>query len=705
MMPCIMDEQWITHTLAARRSNPDTPEDPAALDHEQLLSREWLLTNGTGAYSMGTALGCNTRRYHGLLIAVTHPPVGRVVALNQTVEQLVLHKPGAAADGSDDATQTIGFSSALFPGAPGSQGPVHAPQGHERITKFEKGTAARWAYTWGGVTVKKTLVLHDHAQAITLRYQVEGLSEQHGEASLSIAPLLTLRDFHGLLHRGDTPAFDLSVDASDTCLTIERGPLAVTLSCEAGKFTVEPDWWFNALYPRDTYRGQEDREDYFTPGRYVVPLGAGKTNEFMLTVALGEESAEPVAGVPCVERVSASESHLPGDGRQARALAIAANDFVVQRTIRGEKLSTIMAGYPWFADWGRDTFIALPGLLLTTGRHDEARDVLKAFAGAIRHGLVPNRFDDYDDSVAHYNTVDASLWYVQAGLEFIKAVGDRPGWLLKAMNDIVEAYAAGTEAQGHDGRPVPIAMDADGLISAGDDHSQLTWMDAACGNAVFTPRPGKCVEINALWYNALMGLAELLEDSDPPAAKRHTKLAAKVKCSFIKMFWSDEWNRLIDHVRPTGEIDGSLRPNMVFACSIPYSPLPATKCKAVLASIHDALLTPVGLRTLPADDVNYHPHYAGPQFDRDKSYHQGTVWPWLTGPYAEGVLRAGKFSKKAKAEAAAVLQPLLDRLMNEGLGQLHEIHDAEPPHHPRGCPAQAWSIAELIRVLALTQSP
>ncbi|MEM7626611.1 MAG: amylo-alpha-1,6-glucosidase [Planctomycetota bacterium] len=694
-----MDEHWTTHVLAARRAGPDSP---GALDRGALLEREWLLTNGTGAYSMGTALGCNTRRYHGLFIAATHPPVGRVVALNQTIDQLVLQKPGTGGDDVDGPTQTVELSSALFPT---DAGLTHAPRGHEHLTGFAKGLAARWAYVWGGVTVSRALVLHDREQAVTLRYTVEGLNEKHGEASLSIAPLLTLRDFHGLLRRDAPPSFDLAVEADDTRLTVERGPVAVTLSCPAGRFEVECDWWFDAAYPRETYRGQGDREDYFTPGRFMVPLDTA-ANEFTLTVALGEEPAEPIAGVPTKERVDGAAKRLPGDDRQRRVLAAAADDFVVGRTIRGEKLSTIIAGYPWFADWGRDTFIALPGLLLTTGRYGEARDVLKVFAGAIRHGLVPNRFDDYDDAVAHYNTVDASLWYVQAGLEYVKACGDRPGWLLEAMSEIVAAYIAGTEAEGHDGRPVPIGMDRDGLITAGDEHSQLTWMDAACGGEVFTPRPGKCVEINALWYNALVGLSELLEttDADADAAQHHTKLAAKVKRSFAKAFWSAEWDRLIDHVTPSGNTDPSLRSNMVFACSLPHSPLPATKRRLVLAAIRDHLLTPVGLRTLPPDDPAYHPRYGGPQFERDEAYHQGTVWPWLLGPYAEGVLRAGKFSKKSKTEAAAVLQPLLDRLTGEGLGQLHEIHDAELPHALRGCIAQAWSVAELVRVLGLIKS-
>lgn len=724
-----MDEQWTTHDL-----------DAEALGTDALLEREWLLTNATGGYSMGTALGANTRRYHGLLVAATHPPVGRVVALNQTIDQLLLTKPhtfsgstaGARADDAHDTTQTVELSSALFPESGGDENLKLVPQGHELLRRFEKGLAARWTYGWGSVAVVRTLVLHDRRQAITLRYDVTGLDESHGRATLAVTPLLTLRDFHGLTRRDDPPSFALSSEGDQPQLTVERGSVAVTMRSSAGSFAVRPDWWFNAAYPRDTHRGQGDREDYFAPGRFEIALSPGPSQGFTLTAALGEEPAEPRDVSSRSQRLGHVWPKLPGAGRvlQQKALAIAADDFVVGRTLAGgtlpggrdQQLSTIVAGYPWFADWGRDTFIALPGLLLTTGRHNEARDVLRAFAGAIRDGLVPNRFDDYDDSAAHYNTVDASLWYVHAGLEYMKAADESPGWLTRAMRAIVEAYAAGTAAEGHDGRPLPIAMDADGLIAAGDERSQLTWMDAACGDAVFTPRPGKCVEINALWYHALMGLSEHLapgnsgsdaSTADAKTSAGYAKLAAKVKRSFTKTFWSDPMNRLIDHVTPAGVADPSLRPNMVFACSLAHSPLPATKRRLVLAAIERSLLTPVGLRTLPADDPQFHPHYGGPQFQRDEAYHQGTIWPWLIGPYAEGVLRAGKFSRKAKAQAAAALQPLLDRLMREGLGQLHEIFDGDVSHAGgasgggasggRGCIAQAWSVAELIRVLALVE--
>jgi predicted glycogen debranching enzyme len=696
-----MDKTWTTHAIPSAGNAADAS---TYCDRHEMRQREWLLTNGTGAFAMGTALGGNTRRYHGLLIAAERPPVGRVVALNQLFDRLVL----SAEDGDRGEPQTVELGTCLFRGESGDpqadhDGYIYAPQGHRVLAGFRRGLTVAWTYRWGKIEIERELILHDHQQAATVRYRVTGLKTLQADATLLVSPMLTLRDFHGLLRRGDafTP-FDTELSRHARQVTVRHNDTAVTLAADAGRFTQDPDWWHGIAYPLETHRGQGDTEDYFVPGKFELPLKANSGRaEVTLTVALGPEAAEPKVKPGRAPRLRKALASLPGEGALQHAFALAADDFVVQRTVRGKKLTTIMAGYPWFADWGRDTFIALTGLLLTAGRFNEARDVLRAFADAIQNGLVPNRFDDYEPGKAHYNTVDASLWFVEAALQYAHETDRQPPWLVKAIRQIVVAYRDGTAAQGHDGRPVPIAMDDDHLIAAGDDHSQLTWMDAACGGTVFTPRPGKCVEINALWYAALVGLSELLSDSDPDAAEHYDTLAGQVKNAFIKTFWSDDLKRLIDHVRPDGEPDLTLRPNMVFACSLHHSPLPPALRKATLAAIKHSLLTPLGLRTLPADDPNYHAHYGGPQYDRDRAYHQGTVWPWLLGPYAEGVLRAGNFSAKTKIQVRALLQPLSDHLLGEGLGQLPEIVDAGEPHHPRGCPAQAWSVAELLRVSAL----
>lgn len=711
--------------------------DPLALEQH-----EWLLTNGTGGFAMGTAMGCPTRRYHGLFVPATREPVGRVTCLNQMWEQLELRRPGSS------ATQTLDFASLGFRGGAGER--VYAPRGHEMLQRFHKGLGACWDYAWGDVRFSRALFLHWQQQAVTLRYRVTGLDKAGSSATLKLRPMLTLRDYHALLHHDQASPFTTAAHPG-AGLTVWRDELAVTMALTAAegehpqltpRFVTEPDWWRDIHYPIETGRGQDDQEDYWLPGSFEVDLPASGAIELHFTVTLGEKPVAAAADVakreahlkPMVQAIQAAA----GDGVDdtlAHVLAAAADDFVVGRTIAGEPLSTILAGYPWFADWGRDTFIALPGLLLTTGRYAQAKAVLRAFARAIKAGLVPNRFDDYHDQAAHYNTVDASLWFVHAAMQYHQLTGDDQaweGWLAQACVDIVDAYQAGTGATEHeqavsvDARETSpseaalIRMDSDGLIAAGSAGTQLTWMDAACAGVVFTPRQGKAVEINALWYNALMGLAAQLPKTLTGKADSYAKLAQQVKQSFASTFWRDEQGYLFDHVwtDEAGEVhrDASVRPNQIFAVSLPYSPLSQTQQAAVINVVRDRLLTPVGLRTLPTNDPAYHGKYQGPQFVRDEAYHQGTIWPWLIGPFAEAVLRQGDFSPQARQQASHAIAPLLtiiragtgeDQAAPEpgALGQLHEIYEADPDdagrHRPVGCMAQAWSVAEVLRITAL----
>ncbi|HEX7010578.1 MAG TPA: amylo-alpha-1,6-glucosidase, partial [Phycisphaeraceae bacterium] len=597
------------------------------------------------------------------------------------------------------------------------------------------------------------------------------------------------RDFHSVLLRASSGPFRF--DLRDQNLVVRHNATVVTLVCPGARFAPNDHWWYGVHYPLELERGQEDAEDYFVPGSFEIDLPATSVQEVTLTVALGEEPATPLSAPharaahlkPIADHLAkppppAPDSRAPRatstaspapDAALARALALASDDFIVGRTLHGQRLATIIAGYPWFADWGRDTFIALPGLLLETGRLDEARAVLRAFAGAIHHGLVPNRFDDYDQQYAHYNTVDASLWFIRAAIAYLHASGDEESWrhwLAQACVHIVESYQAGTgdpqEAQGIElpaaqepaAQPTKlIRMTEDGLITAGTPQTQLTWMDAAVGapgspgRVVFTPRPGKAVEINALWYSALLELAQVLEKAAPPQelpapanqlAQRYRRLAAKVKRAFVATFWSKQHSHLIDHiyVDELGQEhrDASLRPNQIFAVALPHSPLTQAQQRQVVQAVRQKLLTPAGLRTLSPDDPHYHGRYTGSPYQRDEAYHQGTVWPWLIGPYVEAVLRVGQFSPKARAEAAEAIQPLLDRLVNSpatpapgqppspvpppstttdrptlppvgAVGQLHEIHEGDPPHRPVGCIAQAWSVAEVLRAWRLIHRP
>lgn len=673
-----MEKSWHTHTVSLAGDE---------LDHS---NREWLLTNGTGAYSMGTLPGINARRYHGLFVPTIAPPVGRIVAVHQVFENLMLT--------SITGTRSIQFTSCNFHQADGSW--KANPDGHAMLRRFDRGLTVSWVYMFKHIQLIREIELHHNVQAATIRYTVAGLAPDES-AKLNLHPMITMRDFHAICKKTD--AFEIQAHAGSA--VISRDGNALHISCDESTFTQKPEWWYDIGYELDAERGQECQEDYFLPGHFTVDVKAGEVNTFEMKVSLG---AFP-------EIKSKREKHLKpmkkklkaAVGNDAALLAMATDDFVVDRTVGKRTLKTILAGYPWFADWGRDTFIALPGLLLCTGRYDAARDTLAAFASVIKDGLVPNRFDDYssDESSAHYNSVDAALWFIQAAHAYMDATEDMASWndwLCDAIKRIIEGYIKGAGSD--------VRMAGDGMIYAGNENTQLTWMDAKCNGEIFTPRQGKAVEINALWYCGLAQTAERLKHTDKHAASHYTKLTQRIKRAYVKTFWDDERDALRDHVWLTDEgneehADRSIRPNQIFAVSLPYSPLPQIRQKKVLAEVRDHLLTRYGLRTLPEHDPHYHAQYTGEQFFRDKAYHQGTIWPWLIGPYAEAILRVGRFSDESKAEATGVILPLLNFMKEKGIGQLYEVHEAQSPHRPVGCMAQAWSVAELTRVMCMIGKP
>ncbi|MEP0844461.1 MAG: glycogen debranching protein, partial [Phycisphaerae bacterium] len=368
---------------------------------------------------------------------------------------------------------------------------------------------------------------------------------------------------------------------------------------------------------------------------------------------------------------------------------------VKRRRADGSDSTTILAGYHWFGDWGRDTFIALPGLLLETRRFAEARQVLETFASAQQDGLIPNRFSDYGDG-CDYNSVDASLWYLHAAVQYCRRSGDRTAWrdfLGQTCARIIDGFVKGA--------PFNIRVDSDGLVSCGDASTQLTWMDAKYGDVVFTPRHGKPVEINALWYDGLLALAELIEADEPLPAERYRRQARKTGRAFVEQFWDPARRCLFDVVRGS-ERDASIRPNQIFAVSLPHSPLEASQCRAVLETVEEHLLTPYGLRSLSPADPRYRGRYAGNPFERDSAYHQGTVWSWLIGPYVEAYLRVHGTGAAARSAAREKLAALIAHLDEAGLGSVSEVFDGDPPHAPGGCIAQAWSVAELLRAWRLT---
>ncbi len=696
---------YIRHGPAAA-----APNTPASV--EELHRTEWLLTNGAGGFAMGTALGAPTRRYHGLLIASLQPPVKRIMALSALAETITL-SPGAANE------QRIDLSTFCF-----RPGVLH-PHGHANLVRFEKDVGVRWHYKAGpGTVIKHLQLLHDVPGAV-VRYTVDTGGRP---ARLTVRPLVALRDFHALNLRDTSHGRfrvgskgSASVDAG-CVITAPDAALHLTCACSWGgsaEFTRDEQWWYDFQYDIERDRGYDFLEDLFNPGQFTIDISAG--------AGKATATVHAAVGGPDPRDIDADERHrrmrLTGLHKQLRqtlggteptaelfALAVASDDYVVRRVappagpLAGtEDRATIIAGYPWFADWGRDSMISLPGLLLTTRRFEEARQVLKTFADHRSQGLIPNVFDDYTGE-PHYNTVDASLWFVHAACSYLALSGDALSFnkdLLPACLDVIAHYRKGTRYH--------IGVDpADGLVYAGDSSTQLTWMDAKRDGIAFTPRQGKAVEINALWYNALSWLAD--KATGVPGAADLAALRDKVGASFRKLFWNAELGCLVDHLLPSH--DGwapqrEVRPNQIFAVSLPHSALEPAQAKSVVAYARQRLLTPHAVRTLDQADSRYKGRYRGRMFDRDAAYHNGTSWPWLLGPLAEAALRVGGFTPQARADARSILAGALRWLDQDCPGHLPEVFDGDhtpaDPQQPGGCPAQAWSVAEVLRVLTLVE--
>jgi predicted glycogen debranching enzyme len=643
---------------------------------EQKLGQEWLLTNNRGGYAAGTVACCNTRRYHGLLAGSLTPPANRMVTLSNCLETVII-------DGEELSFSTFEF------------GDKFAPEGFWHQYKFRRDIGVHFDFELGPVHVTKSVYLAPHSDTVAIEYDFTGVGDG---ITFVLRPFVAMRNFHHL-QKKDTLMYASGFDDIITVRSHDIPDCQLILTPEGMWFEHNPQWWYNFLYRVEKERGQDFIEDLWSPGVFKVHLE--EPQKVILWAHFGDVETPPKTAMSyhletLCEDLQRQQSNLlavpHGNDKTFRKLCLAADQFVIQRQMHSVATSTILAGYPWFMDWGRDTFIALPGLLLTTERYEEAASALTTFAAAAEDGIIPNRFDDYDDR-PHYNSIDASMWFVNAAFEYIKASGDENLFcskLLPVIRWIIDCYRQGTKFGIH--------ADADGLITGGNAETQLTWMDAKCNGEVFTPRYGKAVEINALWYNALCRLANYFKEKDSNAALQYTRLADEVSASFGRVFWNEAKQCLYDCVLPDGTIDASIRPNQIFTVSLPFSPLSITQQKAVVEAVRNYLLTPYGLRTLDTQDVRYRGKYTGPQFERDRAYHQGTVWPWLIGAFIEAHLRVNDFGKKSRKEAAVYLRPLLEHLIKDGcIGSISEVFDGDPPHHPGGCFAQAWSIAEVMR--------
>ncbi len=711
---------------------------------------EWLLTNGLGGFAFGAASGVPGRRYHGWLVAAMSPPVGRVVALSACAEWLVVRVPGeGGGGGGDGAVRRFDLTTFRFVGEDGEQGAgVESPGGLVRLERFERTqTSCRWTYDVGeaGARVTRELFLFRHANAASVRYEVEfkgsggaGTGGRlKGEAWLEVRPFTPMRDFHALTTREDDGAFSVTDDPGQgergVRVASRVGAVTISLHQGEGRFSHGRQWWKNFLFTRDRERGQSCVEHWFSPGAFVAPLGASGVVELRAVVEGSEltsgatadaqrvESVRLEALVAAVETGGTARPMTHADRAIAGVLVSAADQFVVRRVSQGSPtLTSIIAGYPWFSDWGRDAMISLPGLLLSCGRLDEARDVLIAFAGLRRKGLIPNCFENASGQ-PQYNTVDASLWFIHACCEYVRCGGDAGAFtrhLRPACVEVIEAYRAGTD--------FGIKVDErDGLLAAGNARTQLTWMDAERDGVVFTPRAGKAVEVNALWYNALRSLAAAVEKDAPRTARELSQVADAVARNYERAFWNPARECLFDCAPVTATSGGGgtvmaagaddVRPNQVFAVSLPHSPLSRARQQAVILAVHKELATPLGLRTLPRAHASYRARYEGDLVARDGAYHQGTVWPYLMGPYVEAILRVENFSAPAKTRCRELLTPLLAELLGVDAGSkaplpvrsLCEIYDGDDVpaigrRRAEGCPMQAWSVAELLRAWVMT---
>jgi predicted glycogen debranching enzyme len=550
------------------------------------------------------------------------------------------------------------------------------PRGYQYLRHFNFGDTAEWHFDVTGVKVVKQVLVPWQRNAVGVRYTIDTAGR---DVEFRAWPFFSMRDFHTTRHAN---GYDLPAESTEDSVSVAVDATSLRVACDAATFSSERSWWYGHVYPIETDRGQDDSEDLFTPGRFTAKLKGKSTLTFWATT---EPDARFDWDAELARRQKVTDASAPTTAM--RKLTRAANDFVVYRKAQGARDGTsIIAGYPWFADWGRDTMISLPGLLLVPRRFDRAKEVLTVFAEYVSEGMIPNRFDDYTNQ-PHYNTVDASLWFVHACHEYARLSNDSKTFesLLKpACRAILDGYRRGTRFK--------IRMDeSDALVTQGDEHTQLTWMDAKCGDVAFTPRQGKAVEINALWYHALV----LMGEKD---------LAAKAKENFQKAFWVSPFRGLADVVNGNPQQgyqrDNSIRPNQIYAVSLPNSPLTRDQQSTVVEVVRRELLTPVGLRTLAKGDPKYCHLYRGDQYTRDSAYHNGTIWPWLIGGFLEAYLRVNDRSADALAQARRWLSPLIDALDDNCLGQIAEIYEAEDPHRPVGCPAQAWSVAEVLRIAA-----
>lgn len=662
------------------------------LSLEDGITKEWLITNGIGGFASQSVLGINTRKYHGLLVAPLMPPARRYVILSKIDESINV-----------DGKEEILYSNI---------GKNYISEGYKNLESFEKIYTPSFKYeTPSKIKIEKQISMVYGKNIVCVYYKIENIDK---DITMKLAPVMNYRDFH-CMNTNHEYNVNQKIIANKVRVTVDGNKiLPIYLYSKEGIYIEhQNDIFKNMFYVEEEKRGFYPEEDLFVPGRYEINIAANTTKEFTIVCGL-EENIEEIDGKTVIENekkrldkiIDASNfvdrNQSKSTQEQMRDLVIASDNFVTYRP--KFSLHTIIAGFPWFLDWGRDTLISFEGLLLKTRRFDIAKEVLLMMTKDIKYGLVPNGYSGYD-SRPLYNSVDSSLLLIEAVSKYLEYTQDYTfvkNSLYKILKNIIESFQNGINVDDSN-----IFMDKDGLISAGTPETQLTWMDAKVGNFAVTPRNGKAVELNSLWYNALKIVANLAEKyNDEKKHDEYEKLAKKVRVSFNKKFYNEK-NKCLDDVIGSEEI----RPNQLFALATTYPVmiLSNEKAKEMLKTVSKELYTKYGLATLSKKDPKYIAVYEGDGFRRDMSYHQGITWPWLAGLYVESyktIIKNEKNKtekKKLEEEYEKIIsnyKKSFAQAMKEGaIGTISELYDSKPPYLPKGAFAQAWSVSEVIKIM------
>ncbi|BAY23893.1 putative glycogen debranching enzyme [Calothrix sp. NIES-2100] len=642
-------------------------------------SREWLVTNGIGGYASGTVAGLLTRRYHGLLVAALQPPLGRTLMLAK-LDETVLY-------------DTCSYSLNTNRWVDG----IVSPHGYQYIERFSlEGTIPVWRFAVADALLEKRVWMQQGANTTYVQYTLRRATQP---LKLTLKAIVNYRDYHG-----DTQSngWQMSVEQvqQGICVTAYPGAVPLYLLSDCGSASPVHNWYYGFDLAVERYRGLSDKEDHLHAATFEVTLNPGEamsTTGCTYTLVASTQKQPDLNAEAALEHRQALEQKLIGLWKSSspawvNRLVLAADQFIVDRSVPEDPHGkTIIAGYHWFGDWGRDTMISLPGLTLATGRPEIARSILRTFARYVDQGMLPNRFPDAGE-IPEYNTVDATLWYFEAIRAYYNVTKDDDLLmeLFPVLADIINWHCRGTRYNIH-------LDSSDGLLYAGETGVQLTWMDAKIGDWVVTPRIGKPVEVNALWYNSLRTMAKFAHLLGKPH-EEYEAIANRAQVRFSR-FWNQDTGYCYDVLDSPDGNDSSVRPNQIFAVSLPESPLTPAQQRGVVDICGQMLLTSHGLRSLNPDHSQYQGKYGGNQYQRDGAYHQGTVWGWLLGPFVLAHLRVYKNLQQARQ----FLQPMANHLTAHGLGSLSEIFDGDAPMTPRGCIAQAWTVAEVLRAWLATE--